>query len=209
VRISPAGRAGNDTKWASTSWAHPLQLGLVRCISVPDTYYTSQPSCGRRMNNRSLRTALRAGTIAVLLFCAAIPLVAAMRNWAVIVAVGSKLQDISLADLSKYCKGTQRTWPDGRPFALVVRNPDGPEMQGAMGKILGATPAEQKPATTKQGEVHVIFKVVDTDEDLIRTVGSTPGAIGLVDVYSINSSVKVLRVDGKLPFDPGYALKVN
>ena len=33
------------------------------------------------------------------------------------------------------------------------------------------------------------------------------GLIEIVDVYSINSAVKVLRVDGKLPFDFGYALK--
>jgi hypothetical protein len=44
---------------------------------------------------------------------------------------------------------------------------------------------------------------------LLRTVDSTPGAIGIVDVYAINSSVKVLRIDGKLPFDVGYALKGN
>jgi ABC-type phosphate transport system substrate-binding protein len=52
-------------------------------------------------------------------------------------------------------------------------------------------------------------KIVDTDEELLRTVEATPGSIGVVDVYSINSSVKVLRVDGKLPFDVGYALKGN
>ncbi len=161
------------------------------------------------MSDRSLRIALRSATLTVLLFCAAIPLFAAMRNWALIAAAGSKLQDISLLDLSKYCKGAQRAWPDGRPFVLVVRNPDGPEMQGVMGKIMGATATEPKPSTTKPSEVHIIFKVVDTDEDLIRTVGSTPEALGLIDVYSINSSVKVLRVDGKLPFDPGYILKVN
>ena len=161
------------------------------------------------MNDRSIRIALRSGILSLLLFCAVFPLFAAMRNWALIVSAGSKLQDISLADLSKFCKGAQKTWPDGRPFALVVRNPDGPEMQGVMNKILGASPAEPKPASTKQGEVHVIFKVVDAEDDLIRTVGSTPGAMGLIDVYSINSSVKVLRVDGKLPFDPGYILKVN
>jgi len=44
---------------------------------------------------------------------------------------------------------------------------------------------------------------------LLRAVDTTPGAVGIVDVYSINSSVKVLRVDGKLPFDIGYALKGN
>ena len=49
----------------------------------------------------------------------------------------------------------------------------------------------------------------DTDEDLLRTVEATPGAVGLLDVYAINGSVKVLRIDGKLPFDPGYAFKGN
>ena len=38
-------------------------------------------------------------------------------------------------------------------------------------------------------------------------VEATLGAVGIVDVYLINSSVKVLRVDGKLPFDLGYVLK--
>ena len=44
---------------------------------------------------------------------------------------------------------------------------------------------------------------------LILTQGATPGAVGIVDVYAINSSVKVIRIDGKLPFDVGYALKGN
>jgi len=46
-------------------------------------------------------------------------------------------------------------------------------------------------------------RIVDSDEDLLRLVNSTPGAVGIVDVYAINSSVKVLRIDGKLPFDVG------
>jgi hypothetical protein len=50
---------------------------------------------------------------------------------------------------------------------------------------------------------------VGSDEELLHIVGTTPGAVGIIDVYSINSSVKVLRVDGKLPFDAGYTLKGN
>ncbi len=161
------------------------------------------------MRDRTSRIALSTAAIAVLLFCATVPILAAMKNWAVIVSAGSKLQDVSLADLSKLCKGTQKTWPDGRSFTLVVRNPDSPEMRSAMEKLMAGTGTEAKAATAKQGESRPILKVVDTDEDLIRAVGSIPGAVGLVDVYSINSSVKVLRVDGKLPFDPGYSLKVN
>ena len=186
-----------------------MKQRLVWLAAVPETDYTGRLNCVGQMNDRSFRAVLKFATVLVLFLCAALPILAAMKNWAVVVASGSKLQDISLADLSKYCKGAQKAWPDGRPFTLVVRNLDGPEMQGAMGKILGATPADAKSAPTKQGETRPIFKVVDTDEDLIRTVSSTPGAVGLIDVYSINSSVKVLRVDNKLPFDPGYVLKVN
>lgn len=161
------------------------------------------------MPDRTLNKPLRYVATFVVLCCACIPLLAAMKNWAVIVAAGSKLQDVSLVDLSKLCKGTQKAWPDGRNFTLVVRNPESAEMRSAMEKLLGASGPDSKPTSTKQGDSRPLIKVVDTDEDLIRTVGSTPGAVGLVDVYSINSSVKVLRVDGKLPFDPGYSLKLN
>ena len=54
-----------------------------------------------------------------------------------------------------------------------------------------------------------MVRVVESDDDLLRTVEATPGAVGIVDVYAINSSVKVLRIDGKLPFDAGYTLKIN
>jgi hypothetical protein len=33
--------------------------------------------------------------------------------------------------------------------------------------------------------------------------------VGLVDVYSINGGVTVLKVGGKLPLEPGYALHGN
>ena len=58
-------------------------------------------------------------------------------------------------------------------------------------------------------ESRAVVRVVESDDELLRTVEATPGAIGVLDVYAINSSVKVLRVDGKLPFDVGYPLKGN
>src|SRR6266566_2607942 len=64
-------------------------------------------------------------------------------------------------------------------------------------------------AGSRLSDVRLTVKIVENDEDLLRTVEAIPGAVGIVDVYSINSSVKVLRVDGKLPFDLGYPLKAN
>jgi hypothetical protein len=51
--------------------------------------------------------------------------------------------------------------------------------------------------------------IVDSDEDLVNRVASIPGAIGVVDVYAINSSVTVVKLAGKLPLEPGYLLHGN
>ncbi len=134
---------------------------------------------------------------------------AASRNMAVVASASSKLSDVPLADLVKYCKGTTKAWPDGKSFTIVMKNPDAPEMHGVVQKLFGGTPAEAKAAISKLNEGRAVVKIVESDEELLKTVEVTPGAIGVVDVYSISSSVKVLRVDGKLPFDVGYALKGN
>jgi|SRR5215467_947867 len=138
--------------------------------------------------------------------CAAL---AGIKNMAVVVSARSKVTDVPLTDLTKFCKGTQKTWPDGKNFTLVMRDPESPEMRYATQKLFGATASEIKATIAKLNESRLTVKIVDNDEDLLRTVEATPGAAGIIDVYSINSSVKVLRVDGKLPFDIGYALKGN
>ena len=135
--------------------------------------------------------------------------VAAIKNLAVVISAGSKLSDVPLADLIKLCKGIQKAWPDGKSFTLVIKNPESPEMRVAVQKLFGDPSGDPKTAIAKLNESRVAVKIVSSDEELLRAVESTPGAVGILDVYSINSSVKVLRVDGKLPFDVGYALKGN
>src|SRR5216684_6793149 len=104
---------------------------------------------------------------------------------------------------------TQKTWADGRNFTLVMKDPESPEMHVAVQKLFGVAAGEVKSAIAKLNETRTVVRVVESDEDLLRTVEATPGAVGVLDVYAINSAVKVLRVDGKLPFDTGYALKGN
>ncbi len=152
---------------------------------------------------------LRACAVLCVLAICAVSTLAAIKNMAIVTAASSKLADVPLADLVKYCKGTAKAWPDGRNFTIVIKNPDAPEMRGVLMKLFGAAGGEAKAAIAKLNETRTVVKVVDGDEELLKAVEGTPGAIGVVDVYSINSSVKVLRVDGKLPFDVGYALKGN
>ena len=152
----------------------------------------------------SLRIAA-ALSLAVML---AVPASPAMKNMAVVVSAGSKLADVPLADLAKLCKGTQKVWPDGKSFVLIIKDPEAPEMHLVVQKVLGVT-GDVKAAVAKLNESRQVIKIVENDEELLHTVEATPGAVGIVDVYAINSSVKVLRIDGKLPFDVGYVLKGN
>jgi hypothetical protein len=156
-------------------------------------------------NRWSLRWAALACGFALLSASAA----PAIKNLAVVASASSRLQDVPLAELTKMCKGTQKTWADGKSFTLVMKDPESADMHIAVQKLFGATSGDVKVAIAKLNEARAVVRVVEGDEDLLRVVDSTPGAVGILDVYAINSSVKVLRIDGKLPFDVGYALKGN
>jgi len=152
------------------------------------------------------------GRVIAVIFVAGLllfPSLAAIKNMAVVVAAGSKLQDVPLAELAKLCKGARKAGPDGRSFTLIMKDPESPDMRIVVQKLFAMSPAELKTALAKLNESRQLLKIVESDEDLLRAVQATPGAVGVVDVYAINSSVKVLRVDGKLPFDVGYVLKGN
>jgi ABC-type phosphate transport system substrate-binding protein len=158
---------------------------------------------------RVFRNSLQVAAILCLAVMAAIAAVPASKNMAVVVAIGSKLSDVALADLAKLCKGAQKSWPDGKNFILVMKSPESPEMRLTVLKLFGDASGDIKAAIAKVNEMRASVKIVGSEEDLLRTVEATPGTIGIVNVYAINSSVKVLRVDGKLPFDVGYAFRSN
>jgi len=149
------------------------------------------------------------GVILCLAGLLAAPALPGIKSMAVVVSAGSRMSDVPLADLGKMCKGVLRTWPDGKNFTIVMKDPESAEMRVAVQKLFGGTSGEIKATIAKLNESRTVVKIVENDDELLRTVGATPGAVGILDVYSINSSVKVLRIDGKLPFDLGYALRGN
>jgi ABC-type phosphate transport system substrate-binding protein len=53
------------------------------------------------------------------------------------------------------------------------------------------------------------IQLVGSDDVVLTMVNNNPGAIGVINVYSINSHVKVLKVDERLPMEQGYLLHGN
>jgi hypothetical protein len=128
------------------------------------------------------------------------------KQLAVIVDKANNVASMTAVDLTKMFKFDSHKWPDGRNVVIVLIDPTSPEMQTAIQKLYHMPPEEFKALLAAHQSAVVI---VHSEDELLKSVQSIPGAVGLVDVYSINSRVNVLKVDGKLPLEQGYFLKGN
>lgn len=128
------------------------------------------------------------------------------RQIAVIVDKTNNTGGLSAMDLTKVFKFDSHKWPDGRPVILVLRDPSTPEMKTAIEKLYHMQVDQFKSLLAAHASGVIIVR---SEDELLKSVEAIPGAVGLVDVYSINSRVNVLKVDGKLPLEQGYFLKGN
>lgn len=150
--------------------------------------------------------------LASVFFVAVSVSLAAARDLALIANKANTVTAMALPELVKVCKAQTNRWPDGRPVTFIMRAPSAPEMKMFLEKVYELPEAQVKEliATANHGRAnHPAILVVESDEDLVNKVASIPGAVGVVDVYSINSSVAVMKLGGKLPLEPGYLLHGN
>jgi hypothetical protein len=137
---------------------------------------------------------------------------AAARDIALVSNKGNAVEGMTLPDLVKVCKGQTIRWSDGTPVTFVMRSPSAPEMKMVLEKVYAMSERELDSliVSSNHGRAfHPAILVATSDEELLTKVASTKGAVGVVDVYSINSSVAVVKIGGKLPLEPGYLLHGN
>jgi hypothetical protein len=150
--------------------------------------------------------------LSVFLFLVASTSLAVARDLALVSNKANSVSAITLPDLVKFSKGQTNRWPDGKSITLIMRSPSAPEMKLFLEKVYEVPESQVKEiiAAANHGRMgHPAVMIVDTDEELVNKVASIPGAIGVVDVYAINSSVAVMKLGGKLPLEPGYLLHGN
>jgi ABC-type phosphate transport system substrate-binding protein len=110
------------------------------------------------------------------------------------------------ADLIKIFNGHNKSWPDGKAIKIVMRDPTSTEMQLVLRKLLNMTPEQAHTFIQAHRDAIVI---ADSDDAVLRFVSGSPGALGVVDLYSLTKNVNVVKIDGKLPVEQGYLLRGN
>lgn len=128
---------------------------------------------------------------------------------AVIVSPGSKLTNITLADLRRVFQSERLTDPDGNRLIALNHPPKTVDRVGFDQVVMGMD-------ADAVGRFWIDRKIrggsgpprtVESLATLRRVVEKLPGAIGYLRPGQLSNEVRAIRVDGKLPEDPGYPVR--
>jgi len=122
------------------------------------------------------------------------------HHTAVVVNKDNSVANVTSAQLTKIIRGEVKKWADGKNIILVLHKDSAGERE-ALEHLNKMSPGEWT-AFVIAHKNSVMF--VDTDADVLKAVQAEPGALGLIEVHSIDNRVNVIHVDGKLPMELGY-----
>jgi ABC-type phosphate transport system substrate-binding protein len=129
---------------------------------------------------------------------------------AIIVHRSNPVDNLTFSELRRIFMLDMQTWPHGRKITVVLREKDQPERADAIRIICGLSERDYEKHIlfrTFQGSVSAGPRAIQSPSGMVRFVYSAPGAIGYVNADEAEPSVKLLRIDGLLPDDPGYPLR--
>ncbi|HXR15048.1 MAG TPA: hypothetical protein VN777_02455 [Terriglobales bacterium] len=140
----------------------------------------------------------RIGCVFAFVMCSLLPCFA--HHMAVVVNKDNHVAEVSSVHLAKIARLEMKKWHDGKDVMLVLHK-DSPGEMATLERLSKMSGSELKSFIATHQES---ITTADSDEDVLKLVEATPGAVGFVDVRSINDQVNVVRVDGKLPMEDGY-----
>jgi len=122
------------------------------------------------------------------------------HHTAVVVNKENTVENVTSAHLAKIVRGEIKKWPDGKNIVLILHKDSASEAE-TLERLNKMSAPEWKAFVAAHKESILL---VDTDADVLKIVEAEPGAIGLIEVHSVDNTVNVVHVDGKLPLEFGY-----
>src|SRR5262249_11087960 len=131
---------------------------------------------------------------------------------AIIVNPSNPVENCSFDDLRKIFMGEKSHWPNGRRITLVMLDPAQPERKVVLREIYNMSEKDLNNHLIRglsTGGVLAPPKTLASAADVRKFVFNVPGAIGYVKGTDVDQSVKILRIDGRLPDDKDYRLRLQ
>ena len=133
------------------------------------------------------------------------------ESLAIIVNHSNPVENLPTEELRKIFLGERSHWPNGRRITLVMMEPGQPERKTMLRDICRMSESEFSRHFLHglfTGEVFVSPKTLATPTGMRKFVFNVPGAIGYLRASDLDGSVKVVRLDERLPEDKDYKLRV-
>ena len=131
---------------------------------------------------------------------------------AIIVNQSNPVENCSFDELRKIFLGERSHWPNGRRITLVMLDPAQPERKVVLREIYGMSEKDLNNHFIQgvfTGSVLASPKTLASATEVRKFVFNVPGAIGYVRGSDVDASVKTLRIDGRLPDDKDYRLRLQ
>jgi ABC-type phosphate transport system substrate-binding protein len=134
------------------------------------------------------------------------------QSLAIVVNKSNPIEDLPYSELRKIFLGERSHWPSGRRIAVAMMDYGHPERQTVLRQIYRMDENGYREHFIKgvfRGDVFVAPKTLSSPIVMRKFVFNAPGGIGYLRSTDVDKSVKVLRVDGRLPDDKDYKLLID
>jgi hypothetical protein len=121
-----------------------------------------------------------------------------------------EVADVSMKDLRRIFRADQQFWPGGSRITLLVGAPGGADRDLVLDRIYQMNEREFRQywiAKIFRAEVASPPKITLSVNMTLELVTAIPGSIAFIPASAVNSTVKVLSIDGLLPDQPDYPLR--
>jgi hypothetical protein len=129
---------------------------------------------------------------------------------AIVVHPDTPVNNLTLAEVRKVFLGERQYWNANIPVVLLIRAPVARERDVVLKTIYQMSESQFKQywiAKIFRAESATAPKVVYSNDMANELATAIPGAIAFIDVREVRPGTKVIRVDGRLPGEPGYPLR--
>ena len=137
---------------------------------------------------------------------------AAEDSLAIVVNRTNPVENLSFLELRKIFLGEQIHWSNGRRITVVMLEPGRLERQVVLAQIYKMG---EKDFTNHflhgmfTGEIHAAPKTLASSTEVLKFVLNVPGAIGYLKAPEVDESVKVVRVESRLPNEKDYTIRLH
>jgi ABC-type phosphate transport system substrate-binding protein len=131
-----------------------------------------------------------------------------------LVSAKNPIRDVSTGDLRRIFLGEISRWTNGHRIVLLVRPSDSPEGRLFLERLVRMSDIDYSQwwlGAVFRGRAAAAPRIVGSTDAMAKAVAANPDAIGLflTTPAALESDLAVLTIDGKLPADPEYPVRVR